>query len=463
VSGANLNKTILPYKTKLALFTALGYEPHEGQLAAHQAQARLLGIFGAERGGKSRFGAMEGTCAALAGGSVAVAGQDYDATRPEMEYILDDLQRAHLLGSSSTPKTGKWLLEAATPPGRIESVSLKDGAVELTATGRAYDLVIISEAGRVADDTLMAAWGRVSETRGRVLLIGTLWDNWGWYADLYRMLKGPNAYNGEGYSFPAWYNRAIYPEGRDDPQIRLLEATLTPDEFARRVAAKLIPSPAQIYPEFDQEVHVREIELDPVTPVDLTVDAGYYPSHYAVLAIQEALNEHGMEVLNVIDEIWVNHQTHQEIIQEAKSRPWWGQVEHIYGGHETRQHPAAKSTKETWEELALSAKGGRIPFTVVDAGKILDGVPRVKTFLKDPLTGIPRIFYNVTCTGLAEESRKYKRRTNRVGDVVSDQPEDKNNDALDALRNYIVGRFGYADPLARPWRPRARRFRGSVG
>jgi hypothetical protein len=447
---------------KKVVFDSLGYTPHEGQEPAHASKARLLGIFGAERAGKSRFGAAAADCALADGGDVAVAGQDYDSTRPEMEYIVEDLQKMQMVLRSSTPRQGKWTIDTKFG-GRVESVSLKDGAVELTATGRAYDLVIVAEAGRVAHDTLTSAWGRVSETRGRVLLIGTLWDNWGWYADLYRMLKGPNPYDGEGFSFPAWYNLAIYPEGRDDPQIKLLEATLTPDEFARRVAAKLIPSPAQMFPEFDQEIHVKELEFDKTSPVHVTVDAGYYPSHYAVLAIQTALNSSGMEVLNIIDEIWVNHQTHQDVIEEAKSRPWWDQVEREYGGHETRQHQAAKSTKEVWEELALSAKGARIPFTVVDAGKILDGIPRVQTFLKDPMTKEPRLFLDVKCTGTAEEFRKYKRRTNRIGEVTSDQPEDKNNDAMDALRNYIVGRFGYADPLARPWRPPAPRARGSIG
>ena len=61
-----------------------------------------------------------------------------------------------------------------------------------------------------------------------------------------------------------------------------------------------------------------------------------------------------MEVLNVIDEIWVNRQFHEHVIAMAREREWWKKVIKIWGGHESRQHPAAKSMQDTWEELALT-------------------------------------------------------------------------------------------------------------
>ena len=106
----------------------------------------------------------------------------------------------------------------------------------------------------------------------------------------------------------------MYPGGRHDPEILDLERILPEGEFARRVAAKVLPSPARIYPEFDYGLHVKDLEFDPRLPVELAVDAGYYPSHYAVLALQ-VVAEDGMEVVHQVDEIWEHHLVHYDVIE----------------------------------------------------------------------------------------------------------------------------------------------------
>lgn len=425
--------------SKRAVFRAIGYDPHRGQEAAHRSTARVVLVAGAERGGKSRCAAGEAVCQLVYPRQrIAVAGQDYDETKAEMLYVVEDLGRLDAIPKhgSSLPKQGKWEVETKTGS-YIETVSLRDGAGELTGRGRPYDLVLLVEAGRIRDlmAAFLAATGRVSETRGRVWMVGTLWDDWGDYAELYRAFQGDNVYDGELYRLPAWYNEEIFPGGRDNPEIKRLEAILPPAEFARRVGAELIPSPARIYGEFSVE-HIRRVEWDPEGVVDLSIDPGYYPSKYAVLAIQPTIDEKGRECVNVIDEIWENHLTHHDVIEIVKDRVWSDNVRAVYGGHETKQHPSAESTAEVWRKLF-----GR-PFYIVPRERKWTKINRLKTFLRDPSTDDIRLYIDVKCKGLAEEFRTWKRRTDTKGNVKSDQPQDEGDDALDALGNYVLERFG---------------------
>jgi hypothetical protein len=407
-------------------------------------------VAGAERSGKSLWTAREILARLPWCSGVAIAAQEYDESRAEMGYIVKGLQILGGLERKSTPQQGKWMVQARGGI-EIETVSLNDGPEELTRTGKPFDVVALVEAGGIRYDAFLAARGRVAEGRGTVLLSGTLRDNVGWYANLWTSFEGPNVFEGERFSFPAWSNKAVYPGGRRDPEILRLERILPGDEFARRVAALVVPSPARIYPEFDFGLHVAEVTFDPRLPVELAVDPGYYPSRYAVLALQWRV-EDGIEIVHQIDEVWEHHLMHHDVIDLCRQREWWGSVTRAVGGHETRQHQAAESTQEVWESLT------DFRFEVFDAGRILDGVTRVKTFLKDPATKRARYVCDVGCTGTQEEFGKYRRKLDTKGNVISEEPEDKNNDAMDALRNWLVERYGLVERESRSPRPGKRRL-----
>lgn len=426
----------------------------------------MILIAGAERSGKSQWTASEILARLPWCRRVAIAAQEYDETHQELEYVVEGLRALGGLADSSMPKTGKW---QATALGgvEIETISLHDGPEELTGRGRPFDVVALVEAGRIRYDAFLRARGRVAEVRGTVILSGTLWDTYGWYADLYKSFAGPNVFNGERFAFPAWVNRAIYPGGRQDPEILDLERQYPRDEFARLVAAEVLPSPARMYPEFKYETHVRAVPFDPDLPVELAVDPGYFPSHYAVLALQvgqEAVEIEGeglvqMEVIRQIDEVWEHHLTHRDVIDLCRQREWWGSVTRAVGGHETKQHQASESAQEVWETIVGQEEDDppRFRFDVFDSGKILDGVVRVKTFLRDPASNAARYRCDVECTGTQEEWQAYKRRTDSKGNVISEEPEDRNNDAMDAFRNWIVDRYGLVErPKRQPRRTRRR-------
>ena len=445
------------WKQKKIVFDALGYGPHAGQVPYHQSDARLLVVVGGERAGKS-----EGTEKEIIsrwfwckGKRIGFAAQKYDGTRREMEYLAQYLKTLGMLeGTPTMPKSGKWVITGKD--GTVaESISLQDGTDELTATGDAFDIIALVEAGHLTQEALTAALGRTMETRGLVIISGTLLDSFGWHADIYSTCKaGPehNAYEGAAFSWPTWFNKALFPGGEQDPEIQRMRATMPKDIFGRRVAAEVVASPARIFPEFDTAVHAQAVPYDPKLPVTLWLDAGYYPSHYTVIPVQfveeQVVAPDGdivtLEMVNQIDEIWVNHTGHRAVYEMCKEREWWEMVTRIVGGHETKQHDASgKTTQKLWQSFARE-DGHALPFRVFNAGKVLDGVSRIRTFLIDPMIEVPRYRYDkAKCVGTPEEFHKYSRKTNQRREVTSEQPADANNDIMDCLRNGLVERYGF--------------------
>jgi len=448
---------------KKRIFQEVGYQPSDAQWPVHKSKAQVLLVAGGERAGKSRVVAAEvlaRTPWCYRAGQVAIVAQEYDQSRSECEYLIGDFERLQWLARApSLPRQGTWSWDVIGPKGTIgfETISLsRAGVRELTGRGKAYDVVLVCEAGLVSYDTLLGALGRVSETRGLIILSGTLWSDVGWLPDLYQAFAGPNIFNGAVFALPTWGNLAKFPGGEDDPEIKRLRDTLPTGEFSRRVAAQLVPSAGRVYPEFTYATHVKEIEYDPELPVYLAVDPGYRPSLYAVLALQivtESVTDQdsgktvALETVRQIGEVWQHDLTHHDVIGLCRGQEWWHGVTQAIGGHETKQHQAAASTAEVWRNLVGTVENDPedFTFTTFNAGRVLDGIVRVKTFLSDPALKVPRYYCAPGCTGTQQEFQKYSRRVSSKGEVTSEEPEDRNNDAMDALRNFLVWKYGLVE------------------
>lgn len=417
---------------KLTTFDLMGYTPNPDQLPLHRSQATVLQIVGAEGAGKSQVTAAEAVACVPWAKLIYLIGQTYDNTHPEFNYMVEALYKLDALDSArvSQPKQGAWSLTTRTGCA-VVTLSVERGASSIIAKGQQPDVVILTEAGIINSyGVLLAAVRRATRVKGRVILTGTLKDNFGWYAGLVDDLSAAgNSWGGETYSLPAWTNRLLYPGGRDDPEIKRLETILPADEFARTVAAQRVPSRALVFPEFSYAAHVRPCPFEDGLPVTLWIDPGYYPSAYVVLAVQF----HGPEVW-LIDEIYLYMHTHQQVIDLARRKHWWGNVSNrgvmdIAG----RQHHAEESAVEVWKHQAGISLAGQ-PVGV------LDGIARHRSFLFPP-----RLFHDPACVNTLGEYKQYKRPTDRDGNATGDIPVDKHNHSMKAIAYGLIGRFGFVD------------------
>jgi hypothetical protein len=414
---------------KRVTFGRIGYHPFAEQWPIHQSSATVLQVVGAEGGGKSQVAAAEITACVPWCKLIYLIGQTYENTHPEFNYLFENLSKLGAVAKVNQPRMGSW--EMSTRTGcRIVTLSVERGASAIIAKGEQPDIITITEAGIVQSyGVALAATRRATRARGRVILVGTLKDNFGWYASLVDELQTPNnAWLGETYSLPAWCNTALYPGGRDDPEIKRLETILPPDEFARTVAAERVPSRALVFPEFSYRQHVRPCPFDPELSVTIWIDPGYFPSAYAVLPVQF----HGPEVW-IIDEIYLNHHTHEQVINIAKAKPWWGKVNRAVIDHAGRQHHAEKSAVEVWQ-----ANTGLRPRS--QPVGVLDGISRHRGFL-----AAGRLYHDEGCKQTLAEYKLYKRPTDRDGNPTDDMPRDEHNHAMKAIAYGLVDQFGFTE------------------
>lgn len=427
-------------RQKQITFERVGYHPTAMQLPIHQTESEVIQVVGAEGAGKSQVAASEITGRVAWCKLIYLVGQTYDNARREFEYLIEQLSALGALDTRcvSQPQQGSWTLTTRTGC-RIVTLSVERGAAAVIARGEQPDIICLCEAGIIGSYSVFtAAVRRATRARGIVLLAGTLKDNFGWYAALVDELSVPdNPWRGSTFSLPAWSNLHLYPGGEHDPEIERLRLLLSDDEFDRTVAAKKVPSQALIFPEFTYAAHVRNCPFDPMLPVHLWIDPGYYPSAYVVLFVQF----HGREVW-IIDEIYLNYHTHGQVITLAQGLPYWRNVERAVIDFAGRQHHAEKSAAEVWETI-----GGIRPDS--QQVGILDGIARHRTFLQgeaSPAGGKrPRLFHDPRCKGTLEEYKKYKRPTDRDGNATADMPRDEHNHSMKAIAYGLVDQFGFVD------------------
>ncbi len=439
-------------ETARGVFKLQEFEPVEEQKRILACKARDILICGGIRGAKStcstkllwirkQWGVRQ---------RFGLLGADYRRTTSEFEMLSADAQRMGIWvekGSTLRVDPGVILLEDGTI---IETLSGKDPE---TVAMHAYDGIIICEAAPCGVEIYRRAQERVSQTRGWIVMSGTLEGSLGWYPKLHlAWLSGSREH--QSFSLPSWSNTAVFPGGRQDPEILRMEREFPPEMFLERVAGEPCPPKGLVFPEFRPDVHIRPVEwAGPEEQVYIWEDPGYGTgSAHAILAAQIIKGQ-----VQVFDEIYEQGIITQDLIGMCQKRPWWKSPKHLVTDpHYKDQHHSMPSVAEIWlRETGLVAGG--------EKGHILPGIERVKSFLRvDPITEEPGIVFNDRCRGFLSEAGAmphpfegahkgetcaYRWQMDRDGAVVGETPKDQYNHAWKALQYGLVERFGYAGAL----------------
>jgi len=412
------------------LWAAASYEPSAEQRAAHLDPHRLKLVAGGERAGKSRWTAQEihDWLWVSRDGQIWIVGPTYDLAQGDFMHVLGLAAESKILepGSESLPRHGSCSFK--TKAGVL--VVTRTSKDEQTLAAVAPLGVAMVEAAQHTYSTFLRCRGRVSEKRGPLLLSGTFEGSLGWYPELWQRWQSDNLDGGRSFSLPTWSNRAVFPGGRDDPEIRAMEATLPEDTFMERVGAVPCPPRTLVFREFAHLTHVRERPFKPELPVQLWVDPGYAGA-YAVVVVQI---EGG--VVSQIDEVYRAGMVSEEIIRECQVRPWWAKVTLVVMDVAGRQHHATASHFEVWRRVA-----GKVP--VGNPVGVADGIQRHRTFLINPADKEPRLLHDPRCKGTIAEYGLYKYHEVRENRAEREEPVDANNHAMKAIAYGLVWNFGF--------------------
>ena len=380
----------------------------------------------------SRFAETEGK------GLFWLVAADYERTRAEFEYLTEDFARLGLLKEASKRvDPGHLVLADGT---RIETKSAKDPR---TLAMRAPDGVLGCEASQLDLETFYRLRGRCAPRRGWMFLSGTFEGSLGWYPQMFTAWANGADKDSRAYSLPSYTNVHLYPGGATDPEILKLRDFSSDDFYMERIEGKPSPPQGLVFPEFRPDAHIADVEYEKDVPVHLWMDPGYAGA-YAIEVIQVKGDQ-----IQVIDEIYEQGLVTDDMIDIAMSRPWWPDVHFGVIDVGGTQHQAMASPAEMW----LSQSGLYLSSQKV---RINEGTERLKGWLKiDSKTHASRLVIAPHCHGILSEfgvvpspfdgqTRAYRWKTDREGNIVGDVPEDKNNHGVKAIIYGLVDRFGYA-------------------
>ena len=422
------------------LFDKVNFTATDAQKPILYTDKRFVLVAGGEQAGKSMIASkfllskwpeLEGP------GLYWLVAADYERTRAEFEYLVEDFAALGVLKKASK----------RVDPGRIE---LADGTVIETKSAkdprtlamRAPNGIIGCEASQLDLETFNRIRGRCAPKKAWMFLAGTFEGSLGWYPQMFLAWQHGSELE-QSFSLPSFTNHYLYPGGEDDPEIQRLQEDASDDFFKERIMG--IPSPPRglVFPEFRADYHVRDIEYVPEEPVHLWIDPGY-AGGYAVEVVQ-ILNEQ----VCVVDEIYEKSLITEEIVDMAMDRPWWKDVQFGVIDIAGYQHQAMSAPAEVWlDKAGLYMDSEKV--------KINDGTERLKSMLKvDPKYHRPKLIINPKAKGLLSEfgaapnpfdgqTKVYKWKTDRDGNIVGNQPEDKYNHGIKALIYGLINRFGYS-------------------
>jgi hypothetical protein len=422
------------------IFSRLDFMPTPLQADILSCRKRFVLVAGGEQAGKSvvaskylvsRFLETEEK------GLYWLVAADYERTRAEFEYLAQDFASLGILSEvTKRVDPGRMVLADGT---RIETKSAKDPR---TLAMRAPDGILGCEASQLDMASFYRLRGRAAPKRGWMFLSGTFEGSLGWYPQLFSSWQ-LGSEDEKSFSLPSYSNPHLYPGGEKDPEILKLKAQASDEFFMERIQGIPCPPAGLVFGEFRADVHVDDrVEWVPGEPVYIWMDPGYAGA-YAVLAVQEINGQ-----MCVFDEVYEQGLTTDSIIDIVTNRPWWQDVHSGTIDIAGYQHQAMSAPAELW----MSRTG-----IYLDAQKIRinEGTERLKGFLKpDPITHTSRIVFAPGCLGVLSEfgavpspfdgqTRAYRWKMDRDGNIVGETPEDKNNHAVKAAIYGLVSRFGY--------------------
>ena len=423
------------------LYDKVGFVPTREQAVILNSQHRFNLVAGGEQAGKSmiaskyllaRFLETQGK------GLFWLVAADYERTRAEFTYLAEDFEKLGMIKDiSKRVDPGHITLADGT---LIETKSAKDPR---TLAMKAPDGIIGCEASQLDMETFFRLRGRCAPKRAWMFLGGTFEGSLGWYPQMYTAWASGAEPDARAFSLPSYTNIHLYPGGIHDPEIQKLRSVSRDDFFLERIEGKPSPPRGLVFPEFRPDMHIDDtIKYDPDLPVHIWMDPGYAGA-YAVEVIQVV-----GEQIRIIDEIYEQGLVTDEIIDIAKSRIWWKNVQFGVIDVAGNQHQAMAAPAEIWiDQTGLYLSSQKV--------RINDGTERLKGWLKiDSKTHAPRIVFSPKCRGVLSEfgsvaspldgqTRAYRWKLDRDGNIVGDSPEDKNNHGVKALIYGLIDRFGY--------------------
>jgi hypothetical protein len=434
---------------KAAYFQRIGYTPFPKQKLFHNSNARFRVPVCGRRFGKSTMAGRDAQPDLLIPDRRGwIVGPTYDLAEKEFRVIWDDmiiglgLGRDKRIKRAYNKRSGEMYLEFPWKT-RVECRSA-DHPENLV--GERLDFAIMSEAAKHKKDT----WERyiraaLADRRGGACFPTTP-EGYNWLYDEWARGQNPDQPDYESWQFPSWDNPIVYPGGRQDPEIELIESTTILPWFLQEIGAEFSAFVGKIYEVFKETTHVKKHTFNPAWPNYIAFDWGFTNPLAAI--------EFQIDPWDTIY-IWREHYrpfltlpTHIEILKNREQPPGY-HLDLAFGDAADPGAAIEVSTHLVPCYALPEAKSGVTSGGRSESGW-REGVELVNTFLKMRQIGeadeygtpleAPKLFVDHSCVNTIREFNNY-RAPSAVGRVLRNPREDAqkyDDHALDAIRYALM-------------------------
>lgn len=430
-------------------FEETGYIPHEGQRQIHYTPSRFRVVSNGRRWGKTLFGAKEVEPCALSMSSVTgkpqqgwIVGPQYTDAEKEFKVVYDTfrklgVEKASLkfvnnVDSGSMHIKTSWGFE----------LQCKSAKHPESLVGEGLDFVLMVEAGRHRRRT----WGQyirptLSDKRGWAIFSGVP-EGRSEHSLLYALwARGQDQRFNQWRSWrmPSWTNNVVFPGGRRDPEILEAESDLTDDEFARQYGAQFVERTGAVMQEWDDEVHLKNLNYVPGWPVYGAVDYGFTnPFVWLWIQVDELGNCYVIR-----ERRWTQCDTF-EIAQDMLKDP----VDSLLIRNMVAFYPDPAEPDDTLTLVRAFKKPNRGG----TGGELKTRLSLIRQKLKQGPSHLPEghpdlhpgMYVDRSCQMLAWEMREGYKWPEHRSEITSEKehPLDKDNHGTEAFGRFMKGYYG---------------------
>jgi hypothetical protein len=440
----------------------------------HASAARHRVNAAGRRFGKSNIGGHELTVASLEAKTRArlledlgirqeywIVGPNYTDAEKEFRVLYNDLKRLKVPfdrpGTYNDPKSGS--MQISLWDGRY-LVSAKSAAHPESLVGEGLHGVIMAEAAKMKG----SVWSKyirptLSDFQGWSLWSSTP-EGRNHFFEMWEMGQDPANTEWASFKSPSWLNYYVFRHGVTEKQLEILKhpnggpaaaitagidpeiagmyAELGPIMFGQEVECSFSQYAGLVYSDFDEEVHVRDLQYNPTLPVYIATDYGYTNPNVA-LFIQVDIWDN----VYIIGEYYQRLRTEEEFATDVLSDPRLGPLVRAA----TRLYPdpedpgATRVLANKWKVQPMSGTGGLIK----------DRVNLIRKHIKISNTHLPfghidrqpKLFVDRSCTVFREEMSKYRYPENKSEiREAQENPLKKDDHAPEALSRFFGGYYG---------------------
>lgn len=468
-------------------FARLGYLPHKGQRPVHQNGARHRVLDAGRRFGKTNIGGNELVIESLITRSLRweleqarkrrefwIVGPEYSDAEKEFRVLYDGLKALEVPfdkpGTYNDPHGGD--MQISLWGGRFLAIG-KSSKMPERLVGEGLSGAVLAEVAKMKP----SVWTKfirpaLADFRGWSLHTSTpegknhFYENW---------QRGQDPKNNEWASWraPSWLNHHVFPQGATDEAVRKLQDALrdgaatealavelgvdseiyammtdmSEERFNQEVKAEFSEYVGRVFKDWDEELHVRDLEYNPKNPVYLACDYGW-TNPFVMLWIQEDVWGN----LTVLKEYRATHRDIGDIADDLADDPLVRKATTLY--------PDPASPGDT----AILEKKLRVKANTDTGGEVRHRLEYIRKSLRLRPGHVtrerqrPGLLVDRSCEGLIYEMGEYRYPENKSESKPNrEEPMDKDDHGPEALGRFFRGHYGALEAEAGGGRARVQK------